>query len=513
MTKVYISTPLPVANAEVSDTTCQANGTETVDEVLHKYSEPYRFVSFENNGIDLKAYGKCASDNSKIGIVSNKVGTVETGNYVTITLAEPVKNLGVVSFDFAEPVRANYQYGYITKKITYYSGPDRATATSETENEYIPVFYANLLNNFTVTPEPPDSTHIYVGEIKIEFEDLHCETANSFIRISNIYRGAIGTQEMKAIGNPEIHGAITPTLDDIQIVTADLSVETDTAVTNGAEVIIESDYFRQGFTIDSLERLAEKIYSLKCSDQFNLATNWAVWNSTENGFGNLTTSSGADNLTEGCPLVFEDDYEYTPNQYDFLNGFLPSGRVTCRQALAMYQAQCGKSLTTWGNSKIYHKDWASPILNGTSPSIVRTLTAHDLLDRAKYNLTEKFGSIASAIDTKVRWLNYIANITWQVEVSASNSEDSRSAYDWSKITIFEGNDITTDTPEETMKKIAKIINANEIEATIDYKGEGLGDWVSIVTPYNGTKTGYITEINLTLGAVSAVANIKVRVVE
>lgn len=510
MTKVYISHPLPLSNTELG-LGWQGADESSVDEILHRYSMPYDYASFEANGIDLKAPGKLAKSDSPIGIVSSQVGVTENNAKFSVWFPTPQLLTEDVYFvlkdQIGKEIPVPVTYG-IDVGVILFADADRTSAyqgymhqeSHHTVQSSIKVDKAYLGN----------TTYPYVGEIIIILSNVPGQPANKFVRVTNVYIGE-GASEATVIGHPEVHGAISPVFDDLSIVTADLTVEADTQIEAGDEINLESPAFTQGFLIDSIERLAEDIYSLKCSDQVSMATDWTVYNNSEYGRGNLEYDSGspeifAENLLNFCPLSFLDGFEHT------LTGFKTGTPLTARQSLAMYQATCMKTLTTWGSSLIRHIDWASPVLNGESPVITRTLTAHDLLDRASFKKGEAYGYIYAAFSGKVYYNNAVQDVEYAVTVNVPDNKGSRKQYDFSKITYYEGTAIS-DTPEDTMEKIAQIINGDEIEAPIDYQGESLGDWVSIVTPYNGTKTGYISEINLTLGAVSAVANIKVKVVE
>ena len=252
----------------------------------------------------------------------------------------------------------------------------------------------------------------------------------------------------------------------------------------GMRFTLETEHIKGRYTITSVTRQGENIYSIQATDDIE-NTGAFILNSTE---GHMTYTNPK-MFTKGTTTSWNDDTLGSIS----VKGWVNVGE-TNRQALAHFSAAANRWISAFNDPVGIHT-----ITEQRSNELI---TADRILGTAEYKRNYPYKGVEISQE-----LNGIVYVTKVASKTPQNNSKG-----WFKLDNFGMR--PTEDALANMKimagNILRFLNGNEVTATIIYDGEQLGEIVTIETPYNGNITGLIKSLDFTIGINSTIATVTMK---
>lgn len=252
----------------------------------------------------------------------------------------------------------------------------------------------------------------------------------------------------------------------------------------GMRFTLETEHIKGRYTITSVTRQGENIYSIQATDDIE-NTGAFILNATE---GHMTYTDPK-MFTKGTTTSWNDDTLGSIS----VKGWVNVGE-TNRQALAHFSAAANRWISAFNDPVGIHT-----ITEQRSNELI---TADRILGTAEYKRNYPYKGVEISQE-----LNGIVYVTQVASKTPQNNSKG-----WFKLDNF-GMRPTEDALKNMVimaGNILRFLNGNEVTATIIYDGEQLGEIVTIETPYNGNITGLIKSLDFTIGINSTIATVTIK---
>lgn len=294
------------------------------------------------------------------------------------------------------------------------------------------------------------------------------------------------------------HDAHIPS-DDLSIGTLEATVSFDEEIFSGQEISIEmqkKEYHNEEeyeikysnvYIISEIENLSDKLNlkQLRCDDFISILDSFYY---ERNAYATFPASPSEIELITGVPIIFDDHLEKNGELVEYLTGKLKAKETTCRQWLASYSTIFNNPFTTFNtpyaiqeiqinedmrNAKIIFPDKILGTVNITKNKKYKGVSVEQVL----YNNAGStvFDDSASYYLPSEEYNMYTLGLyTPHAEI-------------WSYITTNDAQPINY--RQKVINQLSNManfscFNGDELEATIIYNGETIGDLVAIFLKYD-----------------------------
>lgn len=433
--------------------------------------------------------------------VTNSNGEFSTPPTLTITFSRPIDLKEGLQLWFSPVdvcVSANVVYEFEDgTQITYYDPGATSPVVPETSMEE---YAYGLLKKIYFTP-----LALFTRVTSSTTQPV----PNSFLRIIGFHYGySVDLGTGCAIGPITVYHELALTSDDAPVGSIDLTIYKDpyTVPQEGQTMTIISRTsgvvsYEGKYTIDTIEYTGKDTIHITGYDSIARLES-SFWD------GNGLAPSNITSIT-GVPITYESVNDPTYH-YNYI-GYMEEDKTTCRQWLAMYCTcqLCG--FTTFNSSSgIYQVRWDS------DTSLGRTIMSNQILGEAKYIKREKYAGVVVEMDDDGEAIQGQASSGYPITLCPQGWYKNQS----NVFLRLSSHSASLANKNAAATRVAgwmnKYLNGAEVECEMYGKGDpGIwsgvrpGRWVWVETPYNGTITGVVRSIELSLQSTD-IAKIVVR---
>lgn len=316
---------------------------------------------------------------------------------------------------------------------------------------------------------------------------------NSFLRIIGFHYGySVDLGTGCAFGPITVYHELALTSDDAPCGSIDLTIQSAfTVPQEGQAITIFSEQtgryshtYQGKYTIESIEQTGNNIYHLSGFDDVSRLES-SFWD------GNGLAPSNITSIT-GVPITYESVNDPTYH-YNYI-GYMEEDKTTCRQWLAMYCTcqLCG--FTTFNSAEgIYQVKWDT----SARSTFVRS---DKILGEAKYIKRDRYAGVVIEMDDDGEKIQGIASSGYPLSLCSQGWYKNQSNVFLRLFSHQASLAQKNAAAQRDAEWMNKYLNGAEVECTVIYDGFRLGDWAEVETPHNGTITGVIKSIELSLNS-------------